>query len=63
MRSTITIVFETHSISEDNERGIASGWNDCRLSARGRGLAVELGARRRDDGLDAVFSPDPASRS
>jgi broad specificity phosphatase PhoE len=58
MRSTITVVFETHSISEDNERGIASGWNDCRLSARGRGLAVELGDRRRDDDLDAVFSSD-----
>lgn len=58
MSSTITIVFETHMISEDNERGVASGWNDCRLSARGRGQAAELGDRRRGDGLDAVFSSD-----
>lgn len=29
----IQVVFETHSISEDNERGVASGWSDSRLSA------------------------------
>jgi 2,3-bisphosphoglycerate-dependent phosphoglycerate mutase len=54
----ITIVFETHSISEDNDRGVASGWNHSRLSERGRGLARELGQRRRDDGIAAVFSSD-----
>jgi broad specificity phosphatase PhoE len=54
----IQVVFETHSISEDNERGVASGWSHSRLSARGRELAGELGRRRRDDGLDAVFSSD-----
>jgi 2,3-bisphosphoglycerate-dependent phosphoglycerate mutase len=55
---TITIAFETHSLSEDNERGIASGWNQSRLSGRGRALAAELGDRRRDDGIDAVFASD-----
>jgi alpha-ribazole phosphatase/probable phosphoglycerate mutase len=54
----ITIVFETHSISEDNEREVASGWADPPLSNRGRELARELGGRRRDDGLAAVFSSD-----
>ena len=54
----IDIVFETHSLSEDNERGAASGWNHSRLSARGRELAAELGERRRDDGIDTVFSSD-----
>ena len=54
----IDIVFETHSISEDNEAGRASGWNHSRLSARGRLLAAELGERRRDDGLAVVFSSD-----
>ena len=54
----IQIVFETHSWSEDNERGVASGWNHSRLSARGRGLAAELGERRRNDGLAAVFTSD-----
>jgi broad specificity phosphatase PhoE len=54
----ISVVFETHSISEDNEAGRASGWCHSRLSARGRGLAEALGARRRHDGLDVVFCSD-----
>jgi 2,3-bisphosphoglycerate-dependent phosphoglycerate mutase len=52
------IVFETHSWSEDNDRGIATGWRDGRLSVRGRGLAAELGARRQHDGIQAVFTSD-----
>jgi 2,3-bisphosphoglycerate-dependent phosphoglycerate mutase len=52
------IVFETHSWSEDNDRGLATGWLPGRLSATGRGLAAELGGRRREDGLAAVFSSD-----
>jgi hypothetical protein len=28
------LVFETHAISEDNERAVASGWHHSRLSAR-----------------------------
>lgn len=55
---TIDIVFETHSISEDNELGRASGWSHSRLSERGRQLADELGERRRDDRIAAVFSSD-----
>ena len=53
----IQVVFETHSWSEDNEQGVASGWNHSRLSPRGRALARELG-QRRADGLAAVFSSD-----
>jgi 2,3-bisphosphoglycerate-dependent phosphoglycerate mutase len=52
------IVFETHSWSEDNDTGTASGWNHSRLSERGRILAAELGDRRRGDGLAAVFTSD-----
>jgi 2,3-bisphosphoglycerate-dependent phosphoglycerate mutase len=55
---SITIVFETHSLSEDNERGIATGWLPGRLSARGRDYAAEMGRRRRDDGISAVFTSD-----
>ncbi len=51
------IVFETHSISEDNERGLASGWLPGRLSVRGRGLAAELG-QRRSGSVDAIFASD-----
>jgi hypothetical protein len=43
----VEIVYETHSISEDNERGIATGWLPGRLSEEGRRLAA--------DGLDARF--------
>ena len=56
----VEIIFETHSVTEDNERGIATGWLPGRLSDRGRSLARELGARRRDDGLAAVFTSDLA---
>ena len=55
---TTSLVFETHSITEDNERGIATGWAQGRLSPRGEELARELGARRREDGLAAVFTSD-----
>ncbi|GAA2645603.1 hypothetical protein GCM10010399_94230 [Dactylosporangium fulvum] len=45
-------------MSEDNERGIATGWLHGRLCARGRVNAAELGRRRRDDGIAAVFASD-----
>jgi 2,3-bisphosphoglycerate-dependent phosphoglycerate mutase len=54
----IQVVFETHSTSDDNEAGLASGWNHSQLSPRGRQHAVELGRRRRDDGIAAVFCSD-----
>ena len=59
----VEIVFETHSSSEDNGRGIATGWLPGRLSERGRSLARELGARRRVDGLAAAFTSDLARGS
>ncbi len=52
----IEIVFETHSRSEGNEAGIATGWLPGRLSALGRADAAALGERRKADGLAAVFS-------
>lgn len=55
---SVEIVFETHSVSTDNERGIATGWLDGRLSETGRRFARELGERRRADGIDAVFTSD-----
>jgi alpha-ribazole phosphatase/probable phosphoglycerate mutase len=54
----LEVVYETHSISTDNERGIATGWLPGELSAEGRRLAAELGRRRRDDGLACVFTSD-----
>ncbi|PZS02984.1 MAG: histidine phosphatase family protein [Pseudonocardiales bacterium] len=57
---TVRIVFETHSWSEDNEHGIATGWLPGRLSGRGRTAARELGRRRRPAGFAAVFASDLA---
>jgi len=54
----IEIVFETHALTEDNERGIATGWLPGRLSERGRANAADLRRRRRDDGITAVFTSD-----
>src|SRR5574340_1235260 len=48
-QSAVSIVFETHSTSTDNERWLASGWRDCALSAAGRRQARELGQRRAED--------------
>ena len=55
---TVRIVYETHSISTDNEAGIATGWLPGELSERGRELAQQLGARRRDDGIACVYTSD-----
>src|SRR5262245_37067912 len=52
----VDLVFETHSKSLDNERGIATGWLPGELSAEGRTLAVALGVRRRD--VDVVYVSD-----
>jgi 2,3-bisphosphoglycerate-dependent phosphoglycerate mutase len=56
----IQIVFETHSTTQDNENGIATGWLPGRLSEQGREQAAELGRRRATDGLAAVFCSDLA---
>jgi broad specificity phosphatase PhoE len=55
---SVEVVYETHSTTEDNEAGIATGWLPGKLSATGREQARELGERRRDDGLSVVFIPD-----
>lgn len=60
MTCRLRIVFETHSTTEDNENGIATGWLPGRLSAAGREQAAELGRRRAGGGIAAVFSSDLA---
>ena len=55
---SIEVVFETHALTEDNERGVATGWLPGRLSEVGRANAVEMGKRRRADGIAAVFTSD-----
>ncbi|HET7450196.1 MAG TPA: histidine phosphatase family protein [Gaiellaceae bacterium] len=53
-----TVVYETHSTSEHNEAGIATGWLGGALSAAGRAQAIELGERRRGDGIELVVASD-----
>jgi alpha-ribazole phosphatase/probable phosphoglycerate mutase len=57
-RLAVELVYETHSTTEDNEKGIATGWLPGPLSLAGRAQAARLGTRRRNDGLSAVFVSD-----
>jgi broad specificity phosphatase PhoE len=57
---TVEVVFETHSTTVDNEEGRATGWRPGQLSERGRAQARELGRRRVNDEISAVFCSDLA---
>ena len=39
----VELIYETHSLTVDNERGVATGWLPGELSARGRALARAIG--------------------
>jgi len=56
----IELVFETHSMTVDNEQGRATGWLPGQLSQQGQLQARALGRRRSRDRLTAVFSSDLA---
>ena len=51
----VTIVFESHSTSLDDENHLSSGWNDVELSPLGTQQAKDLGERRKDEKFDAIF--------
>jgi broad specificity phosphatase PhoE len=54
----VTIIFEAHGSTVDNEAGRASGHHDAKLSALGREQAEDLGHRYRDVDIAAVFCSD-----
>jgi broad specificity phosphatase PhoE len=54
----VTIIFEPHSTTTDNEAHQSSGWNDVKLSATGMLQAKELGQRRKLKDFDAIFTSD-----
>ena len=54
----ITIIFEPHSTTIDNEAKRASGWNDIDLSELGVRQSIELVDRCADRNLDAIFTSD-----
>lgn len=55
---SLTIWFEPHSTSLDNEAGLASGWNDVDLSETGKAQSQQLAERCRGRGIDAIFVSD-----
>lgn len=55
---SVQLIFETHSISRDNERRVATGWLPGELSETGRELAKQLAERRTAELLAAVFTSD-----
>lgn len=54
----VTIIFESHSTSLDNEDHLASGHNDVALSPLGEKQAKELGERYKNEHFDAIFCSD-----
>lgn len=54
----VTIIFETHSTTLDNEAGLAAGQYDVALSPLGERQAAELGQRRGSEQFDAIFCSD-----
>lgn len=54
----ITIIFETHSTSLDNEAHLSSGHFDVALSPIGIRQVKELGERRKGEKFEAIFCSD-----
>jgi 2,3-bisphosphoglycerate-dependent phosphoglycerate mutase len=54
----VTILYETHATSLDNEAQLASGWFDVALSGLGEQQARELGERRRGEMFAAIYCSD-----
>ncbi|HEU4966107.1 MAG TPA: histidine phosphatase family protein [Candidatus Saccharimonadales bacterium] len=54
----LTLIFESHGTTTDNEHKISSGWNDVSLSQLGVKQAQELGERYEDQTLAAIFCSD-----
>lgn len=54
----ITIIFEAHGTTIDNEEHRASGWSDVNLSLLGKKQAKELGERYKNDQFESIFCSD-----
>lgn len=54
----VTIIFETHSTTVDNQAKLAAGWYDVALSNIGEQQAKDLGARRKGQHFDVIFCSD-----
>lgn len=54
----ITVIFESHATTVDNENRVCSGHFDAKLSELGKKQAKELGERHADETFDAIFCSD-----
>lgn len=54
----VTIVFEPHATSLDNEAGLSSGHYDVKLSELGKKQAQQLGRRYASESFNAIFCSD-----
>ncbi len=54
----LTIVFEPHSTTKDNEAKLAAGWYDVALSETGKKQAKQLGERYAGQSFDVIFCSD-----
>lgn len=54
----VTIIFESHGTTVDNENHQASGWADVELSELGIKQSKEMGQRYQNDQFDAIFCSD-----
>ncbi len=54
----VTIIFESHGTTTDNEKHLASGWADVELSELGIQQSKEMGQRYAEDNFDAIFCSD-----
>lgn len=54
----ITIWFESHGTTDDNEAKRASGWNDAQLSKLGLARAKEMSLRAKERKIELAFASD-----
>src|SRR3989344_8279102 len=54
----LTVIFEAHGTTFDNEAHLASGHNDVALSPLGEQQSREMGERYKNDHFDAIFCSD-----
>ena len=59
----ITVIFESHSTTKDNEAGTAAGWYDVELSDLGKKQAKQMGERYKDQTFDAIYNAHTKPRS
>lgn len=54
----LTLIFEAHGTTFDNEAHLSSGWHDVALSPLGIEQSKEMGQRYKEDHFDAIFCSD-----